>query len=245
VKFTHVLITRPAPESGQLAERLSGTGLEVVELPAYRFEPALPGFDLARAWRPKARRLAIFSSTRAVEFGLRQLPAGFLDGVEVAAIGPATANALAAAGHPASIVPEQGFTSEDLLGHPDLATAAGVALIFAAPGGRQTLRKALAARGWSVRVATVYRRVELEPGAAQVDMLERAGRLVSVWTSASAMQILQARLPAAAWRNICQGVCVTTSKRLRDRLKAAGAAAVQVTEGPGNEAILDGILQLI
>ncbi len=245
MKFTHLLITRPAPESGQLAEWLAGTGLEIEIMPAYGFEPALPGFDLARAWRSEARRLAIFSSTRAVEFGLRQLPAGFLDGVEVAAIGPATANALATAGHPASIVPEQGFTSEDLLRHPGLATAAGVALIFAAPGGRQTLRQALAKMGWSVRMAMVYRRVELEPAAAQAAVLERAVRLVSVWTSASAVEILQARLPEAAWRNVCQGVCVTTSERLRDRLIAAGAGTVRVTDGPGNEAIRNCILQLI
>jgi uroporphyrinogen-III synthase len=245
VKFTHVLITRPAAEAAELAERLAGTGLALVILPAYRFEPAYPGFDLSRAWPVEGRRLAIFSSTRAVDYGLRQLPAGFLDNVEVAAIGPATANALEAAGYPPSIVPEQGYTSEDLLGHPDLATASGMALIFAAPGGRRKLRQALGARGWSVRMAMVYQRIELEPAAAQVAMLEQAGPTVSVWTSASAVQILQAALPPEVWRKICQGACVATSARLRDRLEAAGAGVVRVTDGPGNEAIGECILQLI
>jgi uroporphyrinogen-III synthase len=245
LKFTHCLITRPETEAVRLAALLSGAGLEVIVLPAYRFEPAVPGFDWTEAWRAAARKLAVFSSTRAVGFGLRQLPAGFLDAVEVAAIGPATADALEQAGHPVSIFPERGFTSEDLLDHPDLARNPGDALIFAAPGGRQALRKGLEAIGWRVRMAMVYRRAERVPPRAQAELVEQAGRLISVWTSASALQILRSALPAGAWRNICRGQCVVTSRRLRNKLMAAGADSVSVTDGPGNDAIRDLILQLI
>ena len=95
--YSHVLISRPEPEATELTQMISGLGLEVLSTPAFAFETAYPGTDLGTAWPVGERRLAVFSSSRAVEFGLRQLPAGFLDGVEISAIGPATATALESA----------------------------------------------------------------------------------------------------------------------------------------------------
>ncbi len=247
--FTHLLITRPEAESEQLAdllaEPLAGAGLQAIVLPAYRFEATHPGFDFASAWTSGKRSLAVFTSRRAVVFGLRQLPAGFLDGVQVAAIGPTTANELDRAGHGVSVLPESGYTSEDLLRHPDLAQNPGDVLIFAAPGGRDLLRAGLEKNGWKVRMAMVYRRVDLEPGEAVVSELEASRGVLSVWTSANAMKVLHGRLPEAVWRKICEGHCVTISERLERELRSLGAGDVSVTDGPGNEAIRAGILRLI
>jgi uroporphyrinogen-III synthase len=243
--FSHVLITRPEAESAELAGLLAATGLEPVIVPAYRFVPGYPGFDLSTAWRAGNRRLAVFSSTRAVTFGLRQLPAGFLEGVQLAAIGPATANALAAAGNAVDVVPREGFTSEALLSHPELAREPGDAVIFAAPGGRAQLRQGLQDLGWAVRMAYVYRRVELEALPEAAAQLDSADGVVSAWTSAAAIGILSKRLPAAAWAKVCEGICVATSGRLGARLEAAGARQVRVAQGPGNKAIAACIGQLI
>jgi len=214
-------------------------------LPAYRFEPEFPGFDFADAWGAGNRRLAVFSSTRAVEFGLRQLPAGFLDGVQLAAIGPATANALDSAGYAVSVLPAGGFTSEALLNEPQLACDPGDAMIFAAPGGRVKLRQGLEELGWDVRMAYVYRRVELDVPDEQARALAGADGIISAWTSASAVQVLLEKLPEAAWEKICGGRCVATSQRLKARLAAGGARSIHVTDGPGNDAISACILHLI
>ena len=190
--FSHVLITRPEPQASDLAQWLQGISLVPVLMPAFRFEPGFPGLEFNRAWnspeRPGNRRLAIFSSPRAVEFGLRQLPAGFLDNVEIAAIGPATANLLESAGHSVSILPATEFNSESLLQHPSLAAEPGQALIFTAPGGRQRLFSGLTELRWRAQFAYVYQAIPLEPSRAGVDAILDAGKLLSVWTSANALK---------------------------------------------------------
>ena len=78
----------------------------------------------------------------------------------VAAIGKATAAALAADSLPADIVPEAGFNSEALLAHPDLTLASGArVLIVRGAGGRELLQETFAARGLVVETREVYQRV--------------------------------------------------------------------------------------
>jgi len=243
--YSHVLITRPEPEGALLAGMLEGLGPEPVLLPAYRFEPAHPGFDFNSCWHPGRRRLAVFSSTRAVEFGLRQLPAGFLDGAEIAAIGPATGDALEAAGLDVTILPRGEFNSESLLRQPALNERPGCALIFAAPGGRKALLDGLGDRGWDARFAHVYQAVPVPPPPAALEAI-RAGRsILSVWTSANALRQLAESLEGADWDKVLRGDFVVTSERLAGIARETARGRVFVTEGPGNEAIRDRIRQLI
>jgi uroporphyrinogen-III synthase len=243
--FTHVLITRPERESRQLAARLEGLELAPVVIAPYRFEPMHPGPLLSSGWSHAGRRLAVFTSTRAVEYGLRQLPAGFLSEAEIAAIGPATAAALERAGLRVSLVPEGEFTSEGFLAHPDLSRAPGQALIFTAPGGRQLLQQRLGELGWQVEMVHVYQRKPVQPEAGQVAALQHAAGILSVWTSEYAMRVLSGTLPEAAWRAVCEGAGVVTSQRLREALEGLGVRDVHVSSGPDNDSILSLILDLI
>jgi uroporphyrinogen-III synthase len=243
--YSHVLISRPGPEAAKLAETIEGTGLIALCMPVFRFEPGFPGIDFSKAWQPGERRLVIFSSTRAVEFGLRQLPAGYLDGVEIAAIGPATANALESAGHTVSIVPDTGFNSEALLEHPALVSNPGKALIFAAPGGRLTLFSRLQKLGWAVEFAHVYRAVPLEPAVKAVEEILQSRKVLSVWTSANALEHLMDSLDPAARERVFRGDFVVTSARLGEIARGFTAGQIHVTDGPGNKAIRECILQLI
>jgi uroporphyrinogen-III synthase len=245
VNYSHVLITRPEPESAELERLLEDTGLQVIRLPACRFEPEYPGLDFNTAWQPGMRRLAVFCSTRAVEFGLRQLPAGFLDDVEIAAIGPATARSLEAAGHPVSILPEAGYDSESLLAHPELADEPGTALLFSAPGGRQKLYSALQERGWQVRFAHVYRAVELDPPKQATREILASTRLISTWTSGNALQHLAQALEAAAWERVCAGAFVVISDRLAQQAAGFASGRVLVSEGPGNPQIAAAVRVLV
>lgn len=243
--LTHILITRPEAESRHLASLLRGSPLTPIVIAPYRFEAVDPARGLAAGWPGGARRLAVFTSTRSVSFGLRQIPAGFLAGAEIAAIGPATAAALERAGHPVSIVPEGGYTSESLLAHPGLAHGPGGALIFTAPGGRDALRQGLGGLGWTVGMVHVYRRQPLAPSPGQAEALLEADGIISVWTSESAMEVLSGALPAAAWQAVCDGVGVVTSERLKACLEARGVGAVRVSPGPDNESIVQLVLDLI
>jgi uroporphyrinogen-III synthase len=243
--YSHLLISRPVPEASELATLANAAGLVAIQIPAFSFEPEFPGLDFNAAWVPDVRRLAIFSSTRAVEFGLRQLPAGFFETVEIAAIGPATADALESAGHAVSIVPGQGYNSESLLEHPALATEPGHALIFAAPGGRQALFTGLQNLGWSVVFAHVYRAAPLDPDPEAISDIMASKAILSVWTSANALRHLSAKIDKKAWKMISRGDFLVTSPRLGKIAAGYTDSQVIVTDGPGNEAIARSILQLI
>jgi uroporphyrinogen-III synthase len=243
--YSHVLITRPEPEAGELARMLEGLGPETLIMPAFTFEPAHPGFEFESCWSGERRRLAIFSSTRAVEFGLRQLPARFLDGAEVAAIGPATGKALESAGLEVSVVPSGEFNSESMLRHQALKADPGCALIFAARGGRRILYSGLREMGWDVRFAYVYDTVPVKPPAPALEALRSATAVLSVWTSANALRQLSGSLDRKSWEKVCRGDLVVTSRRLAGVARKLANGRVHVTEGPGNEAIRDCIRQLI
>jgi uroporphyrinogen III methyltransferase/synthase len=103
-----VVVTRARAQASGLARRLSDLGAEVVEAPAIRIEP-LP-FD-----RPDlgSFHVAIFTSVNGVELVLDG-DVRALRGVQVAAIGSATADALRARGVEPDLLPEQAM-SESLL----------------------------------------------------------------------------------------------------------------------------------
>jgi uroporphyrinogen-III synthase len=119
MRFSHIFVTRPWPESKELAAMLAPLGLPVVVQPAFDFmsrdaaveQPEL----LAALGGENTARLLIFTSIRSVEFGLAQLPIDLLRKQKIAAIGPTTANALSAAGVFVNVRPASGFTSEALL----------------------------------------------------------------------------------------------------------------------------------
>lgn len=234
MKPSHVLITRPEPQSADLAQRLQGLGVDILTLEVFQFRPGYPGVDFSSAWPHAVRRLAIFCSTRAVQFGLRQLPAGFLDGVEIAAIGPATARELERAGWTPTIVPESGFDSESLLGEEALAGRPGSALIFTAPGGREMLYQALLEREWKVQFAHVYRREPMALPASVRDALLASDGVISVWTSGSALQQVAGQMEPRAWSRVCAGAFVVVSERVADLAATFASGPIVVADGPGN-----------
>jgi len=234
MKPSHVLITRPEPQAAELALMLNSTGLQVMRWPVFRFVARDPGIDFNKVWARTGRRLAVFSSTRAVEFGLEQLPGGYLQGVEIAAIGPATARALESAGHPPSVLSDEGHDSESLLEHHAFHGHAGSALLLTAPGGRQKLYSALLERDWKVQFAHVYEREAAEPDPAMIREIENAPALISVWTSGNTLQHAASHLGARAWARICAGEFVVISGRIAELASAYSVTEPRVAAGPGN-----------
>jgi uroporphyrinogen-III synthase len=145
-----VLVTRPLVQAISLAAKIHDAGGEAVVLPAIDITPlsaAVAG----------THELVVFVSVNAVEHGAHLITRTAT--TRIAAIGRATAAALAAANLPADIVPESRFTSEALLAHPQLAlSSASRILIVRGRGGREVLQEAFTQQGCAVEMLDVYQR---------------------------------------------------------------------------------------
>jgi uroporphyrinogen-III synthase len=243
--MTEVLITRPATPANELAAQLRPHGLTPIVMPLYTFHALQPSPELAQAWSDNwTRRLAVFTSPRAVRFGSPHLPGAEKHGLEIAAIGNATRAGLEALGIGVQLQAQAGFTSEDLLAAPGLATEPGLAVIFGAPGGRDTLALGLEALGWNVVQAMVYERLAVKPAAAQIEAIREARDLLTVWTSIAALELAREGLPVAAWDKVLSTPALVISQRIQHHLRRLGAGRVELADGPGNTDLLRCILRL-
>lgn len=159
---TRVLVTRPLHQARNLAELIAAAGGEPVCFPTIEIAGPSDPQALTRILQHLEEfDVAIFVSTNAVDAAFTCLPKqhGELPArLEVACVGPATANALARHGLSA-LVPSTGDTSEALLAIPQLASVDGKrVLIFRGEGGREVLADTLRARGAHVEYAECYRR---------------------------------------------------------------------------------------
>lgn len=233
---THVLLSRPEPQLGELADWFSATQLIPVKMPAFEFTATGQTVAPDAAWHAAPCRLLIFTSPRAVQFGLPALGEDVLRDSQAAAIGPATTRALADAGVQALQAPGPDYDSEALLATlEERMPEPGTAMILAAPGGRTALLEGLQARGWRARLLPVYRRELLEPDLAAVAALEGAGRVLSLWTSGTALDHIMDKLPAAAAEKIRAGRAIVVSGRLADLARKRGMKDVHVAPGASNE----------
>jgi len=244
--MTHVLVTRPLDASRQLADQLAARGLIPIVMPFYTFLPREPSPGIGSAWTEGSlRKLAVFTSPRAVQFGLPFIPApDQLGGIELAVVGSATRASLEACGYPVQLQAQSGFTSEDLLQIPELAEDPGIAVIFCAPGGRKTIAEGLGDLGWRTVKAMVYERVPLQPDAGMVNDLRNSGDLISVWTSISAVDLAEKSLPGDVWVKILRSSALVISSRIQHHLMQLGANRVVLADGPGNPELLGSILRL-
>ncbi|NNJ84278.1 MAG: uroporphyrinogen-III synthase [Gammaproteobacteria bacterium] len=184
-----VWVTRPLHQAGSLAKRIEAEGGQAICLPVIAIADVDdPETVMALVKRLDSFDLAIFVSANAVERGLGYVYAHRENGhvqrpvipnnapddavafavrgtwpasLPVAAIGKATAKALAAAGIPCAIQAAPPYNSESLLANAALqsdAIAGRRVIIFRGVGGRTLLGDTLRARGARVTYAEVYRR---------------------------------------------------------------------------------------
>lgn len=243
--MTKVLLTRPLESSQELAGWLDKHGLASIVMPLYTFAACEPGSDPCSAWSdPEKRSLAVFTSPRAVHFGVAHIPADRVQEIEFAVVGAATRRKLESYGYSVHLQAKHGYTSEDLLREAELTTDPGQAVIFCAPGGRDALAEGLTALGWEVSSAMVYERLPLTPAASQVQALADADDLLSVWTSVSALELARKSLPAEIWRKILATTALVISARIQHHLQELGVNRVLRADGPGNNELLQSILRL-
>jgi len=218
-----IVVTRPARQSAAIATALRELGAEVVEFPSIRIVPVPPQVTDAAVvvddfdW-------VIYTSVNAVAFAGRRI--GAPARAQVAAIGPATAQALVRAGIRVAAQPQRGADSEGLLALPVFAAPGGLRiLIVRGAGGRDVLKNELAQRGASVEVVELYRRAPETPTPAAMAELARAlasGRVVIAVSSVDVVRALVGMVPAALDASLRAATLVVPGPRVAASARELG-----------------------
>jgi uroporphyrinogen III methyltransferase/synthase len=162
-----VVVTRAREQASELAARLQAQGAATVEVPAIEIRDAGPSHGAALA--AAVGRMAAGEYEWVVltsPNGARRLLDAVRDagrdarafaGARLAAIGPGTAEALAAGNLVVDLVPPR-FVAESLLeAFPQRGSRGGLVLLVRAAVARDVLPDGLRARGWEVDVVEAYR----------------------------------------------------------------------------------------
>ena len=238
-----IAVTRPAHQAEATCAALTAAGAEVIRFPVME----IVATDLTAQRTALAARLAefgaaVFISANAVRYGLALFAerGGLPPGVAVAAVGRATARALADAGVRVDICPETGFDSEALLAAPALSQVRGVDIVlFKGVGGRELLADQLRARGARVHYAEVYRRVRGSPDVGRLAASWRAQQLnLIVVTSGDGLRfLLECVGPANRDRLLRTPLAVIGARMLQQARDLGFQSEIVVTE-PGEQALV-------
>jgi uroporphyrinogen-III synthase len=242
---TAVLVTRPSHQAGPLCALIGRAGGTALRLPAFEIGP--PKDDrAAHAVTAKLDRydLAVFVSPNAVR-GLFQSLIGTIPAtLKLAAVGPATAQALADAGHERVIVPASGFNSEALLELPEFVDVADKrVVIFRGDGGRDLLRQVLQTRGAAVEYAEVYRR--LRPGRPSAEVRAALCRHevdAVVVGSAQALESLVSLCDDELRDGLLAAQLVVASGRMIQMAESLGFRDPLVASEPVDRALVDALI---
>ena len=244
-----ILVTRPEPAAGRLAEAFAAEGAVVCRVPALAIVPVE---DTRSAERLRDRLddvfVIVFTSVNAVEgfFGLMPSSAqGRLPAV-VLAVGRATAEALRVRGVAGVRTPHDRFDSEGLLGCAQLdarQVTGRLVAVVKGEGGRDLLRKELGRRGAEVIEANVYRRRAPERLA---EMLDGVGESVDIVTATSA-EALENLAGAASWIApwLSRRALVTVSERVAAIARARNLTRVAVAGGADAASIVDAAVRIV
>jgi len=234
-----VVVTRPREQAAELLDALAAVGASVVALPTIEI---LPPVD----WGPVDRaldRLADYqwvtctsvNGARALSRRLAQRGRR-LDGVRVAAVGEATAEALRQAGMPVAFVPPE-HRAEALAAALPGAEGARV-LVVRGDQGQNVLAQRLRARGATVDEVVAYRTVAADP-AVMVKTLPAEIHWI-VLASGSAARSLAA-LPPAAWRRVQAAEIACIGPETAAAARAAGFRVTAVAVEPSAAALVAAI----
>ncbi len=198
-----IVVTRARAQASELVERLRFLGAEPVEIPAIRIVPPADGYAaLDAALRsPEGWDWVVFTSVNGVEHVWRRLPDALtarhpLGRARVAAIGRATAEALAERGVHVDLVPEH-FVAESLLEALRGESVAGQRFLLPrAALAREMLREGLLAAGAEVTEVHAYDTESGKPDAEALRALE-SGVDALTFTSSSTVRNFVERLGVA------------------------------------------------
>jgi uroporphyrinogen III methyltransferase/synthase len=193
---TAVLITRPLEQAKEFADLLAANGAHVIAFPTIAIVPPSDWNDLDRAIAELSNYdWVVFTSVNGVRFFFERMRAAGRDAralgrARLCAIGPRTAEALAAVGLTADLIPVEEYQAEgviEALEKEDLQDAR--VLIPRAEVARDVLPEELRRRGAVVTVAVAYRTVRPDADVTFLKEKLRRGELgVVAFTSSSTVR---------------------------------------------------------
>jgi len=185
-----IVVTRPPHQAPELADRLRVLGAKPILFPTIQIRPMEDSSELDEAIANLGRYdWVIFTSVNGVAIFFERLQTLGLDtilfdGVRVAAIGPATGDALAENGVAPDYIPEE-FVAERIA--EGLGDVSGLSILLPrAAIARKTLRHMLAEQGAKVDEIATYRTLPATPDAAALAALENAD--IITFTSSSTVR---------------------------------------------------------
>jgi uroporphyrinogen III methyltransferase/synthase len=234
-----VVVTRTAEQAGELAGRLTEAGADVVEVPTLAIaDPSDAGAGMAAA----VGRLAHFdwvvlTSANAVERLFAHLhDARDLGPARVAAVGPATASALARHGVRANLVARRssGAALADEIPDPP-----GRVLLARAEVADPALPEKLVGRGFEVQEAAAYRTVPLPVPAPLLERAEGADAVTFASGSAVDAYLAAGARVRADQQVVCIGPVTAEAAR------RAGLTVAAVAERAGLDALVDAVVSAL
>ncbi|MDF1490034.1 uroporphyrinogen-III synthase [Tessaracoccus sp. HF-7] len=221
-----VLLPRP---EGRLADALRGAGAEVVAVPLQRRVPLEASLDLDAEW------VAVTSAATVEELERRgeRIP----DGVRIAAVGQATAEALRAAGYVVDLIPEGRSSAADLVAA--FPGGSGRVVIPGSALSSPVLADGLRAKGYRVDTVPIYtvEPIEAAPEAVAADWADGHFDVVAV-TSGS---IGRAVAELLGWRDDVRVVAFGAPSA--EALRRQGVPVAQVAGSQDGEGLVAAVAE--
>jgi uroporphyrinogen III methyltransferase/synthase len=240
-----VVVTRSGERARDLVDALERAGATALELPLTRqVDPADGGAALAAAAAAvRDNGWVVVTSVNAAERLMAALrDARELHGVSVAAVGPATADALRRGGIEPDLVPAEHSAHGLVESFPDAAEAGSRRVLFPcadlAPG---TIPEGLGQKGWDVHRVEAYRTVPRPaPEAALLDRVAAAD--AATFTAGSTVQAFLALRTAAGEPVNPPALVVCIGPTTAAAARAAGLAGVHEALGRSAQGIVDELI---
>lgn len=242
-----VMITRARHQAHELQAAVEDAGGNAILFPAIDIvgrDVAEIGRNLSAIPQPD---IAVFVSGNAVDYGLAAIRA---TDARIAAVGPATRNAIEATGVHVDIFPAAGFDSEHLLQHDELQDVRGMCIVIVrGQSGRELLANTLRERGAIVHYLRVYARAPHEPSLADLEDVEYAlseGRVSFVTAmSVETLERLVQMLPQQCLGPLGKSTLVAPSTRvLQTASRLIPGIATELAPGPQAPAMVDTLIRL-
>lgn len=244
-----VVVTRPSHQAETLCQSIEDLGGSALRFPVIEIRPSENSDRLkAQLNHLDSFQLAIFVSANAVFFAIQMLEKqqGWSTDLAIAAVGQATARAIASNGLIVSHISPEPYNSEALLSLPELQSMPGQrVIIFRGNGGRDLLAKTLRERGAEVEYAECYQRVMPETNTSDLFQFLDEGRTMPiVVTSNESLRNLHSMVGQSHRQALLLSPLIVVSQRAASLAKELGfRQQAIVAKNASNDAILTAIQQ--